>query len=191
MKNPGILNLMLIAAMAACSACGKSETAAPAPQEPAAPQRTITATVKADKVDLSYARKGTYFKLPNANGGELDLAAYSGKPVLMMFFTENCSYCRKAAPFIQSMHKTYSPKGLNTVGICLSDTADSPKAFAKDMGLTFPLAYKGEHTFITYKAQGVPFIYLLDKSHEIQKVWGGYDSYFDREIIENIEKSLK
>jgi len=189
MKNAGFLNLILIAAVAAGSACKKKEAAAPDEQK--ALQRTITATVKADKIDPGYTRKSTYFRLPNAAGGEIDLAAYAGKPVLVMFFTETCPYCREAAPFLEKLHRTYSPKGLNVIGICVQENADAPKAFASDLGLTFLFAYKGGYISRNYKAQGVPFIYLLDRNHEIYEMWGGYSPDFDSEIIENIEKVLK
>jgi hypothetical protein len=37
----------------------------------------------------------------------------------------------------------------------------------------------------------VPYIYLLDKSHEIYEVWEGYSSEYDAEIIKDVEKVLK
>ncbi|HAF95544.1 MAG TPA: hypothetical protein DCG50_05805, partial [Elusimicrobia bacterium] len=159
--------------------------------EQKAPETTITATVKADKIDPGYTRKSTYFKLPDLKGGEIDLADYAGKPVLLMFFTENCPYCRHAAPFIEKMHRTYSPKGLNVIGICVEENADAAKDFARGLGLTFQFAYKGGDLSIKYKAQGVPFIYLLNRNHVIYEMWGGYSPDFDPEIIENIEKVLK
>ena len=60
----------------------------------------------------------------------MDLAAYDGKPVMLMFFTETCPYCRKAAPFIKKLSDQYASKGLSALGICIEDTAAPAAGFA-------------------------------------------------------------
>ena len=97
MKN---FMLPLAASALLLAACGKKEQ--PAAQTEPQPAQAQPAQAQAAPA-AGYAKKETYFKLPNAAGGELDLAAYAGKPVLVMFFTETCPYCRKAAPFIQQV----------------------------------------------------------------------------------------
>ncbi len=139
----------------------------------------------------AYTRGETYFKLPDYKGGELDLASYSGKPVMLMFFTENCPYCRKAAPFIEQMNLKYASRGLRTIGICLENSASAAAGFVRDFSLTFPIAYKGQETARRYRAQGVPFIYLLTKKHVISNFWAGYDPQFDAPIRKGIEEIIK
>jgi peroxiredoxin len=138
----------------------------------------------------AYEQKDTYFKLPSAAGGEIDLASYAGKPVLVFFFTETCPYCRKAAPDMEKLYLKYGPFGLNFVGICLDDDADAPKNFAKDLGVTFPLAYGGLQVSRRYRTQGVPYIFLLDPSHKIYDVWEGYDESYLPQIQKTAEKLL-
>ncbi|MBI5743053.1 MAG: redoxin domain-containing protein [Elusimicrobia bacterium] len=133
----------------------------------------------------------TYFKLPlAAGGGDLDLAAYAGKPVMLMFFTETCPYCRKAGPAVEKLNKTFGPKGLNVMGICIQDDAQAALNFGKSLGITFPLAYNGRPVYKAYKAQGVPYIYLLDKTHKIYNVWEGYDESYDPEMVKAITALL-
>ena len=110
---------------------------------------------------------------------------------MVMFFTEHCPYCRKAAPFIEQMNREYAPKGLKTVGICLEETSSSAADFSKDFGLTFPVAYKGQQVARRYGTQGVPFIYLLTKDHVVHNVWAGYDKQFDGPIKKGIEEIIK
>ena len=74
----------LAAALICFAACGRKEQPAPQP----AGQITQTATI--EKPVPGYNKKSTYFKLPNAAGGEIDLASYAGKSVVVMFFTETC-----------------------------------------------------------------------------------------------------
>jgi peroxiredoxin len=132
----------------------------------------------------------TYFKLPAAAGGEIDLHAYAGKPVLVMFFTETCPYCRKAGPAMQQLYLKYAAKGMNFVGIDLDDNANAPKNFAKDLEITFPLAYNGIEVSRRYRTQGVPYIFMLDSGHKVYDVWEGYDESYLPAITKTIETLL-
>jgi len=178
-----ILSLAVLAL--ALGACGKKE-------QPAADQAGQSVTAQAPVTAApAYPRKETYFNLPLATGkGTLDLATYAGKPVLFMFFTETCPFCRKAAPAVEKLHRTYGPKGLNVMGICIQDEPEAALDFAKALDVTFPLAHKGRPVYKAYKAQGVPYIYLLDKDHKVYDVWEGYDPSYDPMMVKAIETLL-
>lgn len=168
--------------------------AVPAAEAPApAQERPSTAVSGRSEIlpEAEYQKRGTYFRLPLAAGkGDLDLAAYAGKPVLFMFFTETCPFCRKAAPAVENLHKTYGPKGLNVLGICIQEDPEAAVNFAKSLGVTFPLAYKGRPVYKAYKAQGVPYIYLLDREHKLYDVWEGYDHAYDAPMTKAVEALL-
>lgn len=183
--------ISLAAAALLLAACGKKEqpAALPAAQDSGTAQ-AAKAAAPGRAPAAPYAQKDTYFKLPGAAGGEIDLASYAGKPVLVMFFTETCPYCRKAAPFIQKMSDAYGAKGLGVVGICVQNSARPALDFASDFSLTFPLAYKGGEVSRNYRAQGVPYIYLLTAQHEIYDVWEGYDQRYDPSVIKAVETVL-
>ncbi len=138
-----------------------------------------------------YVKNENYFSLPSYSGKNIDLKDYAGKPILIMFFTENCPYCRKAAPYIEKMHQKYSPMGLAVIGISMKDSPESAKRFAADFNLTFPLAYKGSQIGKNYHVQGVPFIFLLDRNHNNYDTWMGYDPSYDADIDVTIERVLK
>ena len=183
MRIKSAVGITAIAAMAACFACKGKET----------PVQEITAVVKtetASAVKTPYSKKGTYFNLPAVTGGQIDLASYAGKPVLFMLFTETCPYCRRAAPALEKLHKTYGPKGLIVLGLCTEDEARAAKQFADDLGITFPLAYSARPVYQQYKAQGVPYIFLLNAAHEVVTVWPGYDNSFYREMEKTITTEL-
>lgn len=153
-------------------------------------EKTDTNTQQASQITTSYIKTDFYFKLPDYKGGEIDLENYKGKPVLVKFFTETCPHCRKAAPFIEEMHKKYSDKGLIVIGISVKDTKESAQLFAKENNLTFMMAYNGRKIARNYGISGVPFIYLLDKSHNLSKVWAGYDEQYNSNIDESIAKVI-
>jgi thiol-disulfide isomerase/thioredoxin len=138
----------------------------------------------------AYEKKDTYFKLPAAAGGVIDLASYAGKPVFVFFFTETCPYCRKAGPALERIYKAYGPKGLNLIGISLEDTPEGALNYARSLGVTFPLAYAGQEISAHYRVQGVPYIYALDSGHSIYDVWEGYDESYDPQIEKTIKSLL-
>lgn len=130
------------------------------------------------------------FRLPGAAGGEIDLAAYAGKPVMFMFFTENCPYCRTAGPALEEFHKAYGPKGLAVLGICIEREKEAALNFARDLGVTFPLAYDGREPYRAYRARGVPYIYLIDAKGGLYDVWEGYDESYLPSMKAATEKLL-
>ncbi|MCX5790981.1 MAG: TlpA disulfide reductase family protein [Elusimicrobia bacterium] len=189
MTTKTVFKLLLLAGVAAGFACREKEKeAAPAA---AANAQTVNAVVKIEKAKTAdYIKKDTYFQLPALNGGKIDLKNYADRPVLIMFFSETCPYCRQAAPFLETLHKTYKERGLAVLGICIENDPGTAGRFAKDLGLTFPLAYKGMQVLRQYKAQGVPYIYLLNAEHEAFALWPGYSPQFNNSIKRAVEKNL-
>lgn len=186
-----IIALVALAFALAFAYFGPLGIKVPSPEEfkSAAAARPADAAAGKPAKAAAYQKRETYFKLRNAAGGVIDLAAYAGKPVFVFFFTENCPYCRKAGPAMEKLYKDYGPKGLNLLGVSLEDSPEGALNFAKSLGVTFPLAYNGGETAYHYRAQGVPYIYALDGEHKIYDVWEGYDgSYYPQ--IEKTAKTL-
>lgn len=202
MRHTRIFILAALPALALMLGCKKTETtgatipaaaatveARPAGETGSGEKRPAVPPAKEAK--KAYEKKETWFSLPNIAGGRIDLADYGGKAVMVMFFTESCPYCRKAAPFMEKINKEYKAGGLNVLGISLNRTPAYPIEFGKRFNLTFPLAYEGGPVARQYNAQGVPFIFLLKKDHTVYNVWAGYDESFDEEIKSGITAALK
>ena len=200
LKKLNILTLVLfVCALAACDGenqktnqttiAAKTKTATPVKTKAPAPVKAKTATPV--KTKAPYQKKETYFSLPNRTGGKVDLASYANKPVMIFFFAEYCHYCKKAAPFIKKIHSAYSNKGITVLGISVDENKANADNFTRDYNLTFPIAYRGGALSAQYKTRGVPYIFMLDKKHEIMNVWAGYDKSYDDKIIETVNKAIK
>lgn len=180
------LTAILLSAAFLAAGCNK-------PQEPSqAMEKAAEASVEATPAVTAsgYVKGPTYFNLPEHKGGRLDLAAHAGKPVFVMFFTETCPYCRKAAPFVQSVNSEYGGKGLAVMAAAHEKEAAPAARFVKDFGITFPVAYDAAATARTYQTRGVPYLFLLDREHKVYNLWAGYDASFDKEIRAAIEEVL-
>ncbi len=175
---------ILLPAAFLAAACGN----APEPAQPL--EKVAETSVEASPVPAGYAKGPTYFNLPDHKGGRLDLAAYAGKPVMLMFFTETCPYCRKAAPFVQKLHQEYAGKGLAVMAAAQEREAAPAGRFVKDFGITFPIAYDAAPVARAYQTRGVPYLFLLDREHKVHNLWAGYDPSFDAEIRKSVDEVL-
>ena len=204
MQNKYILLVTLVLGFAAGFPAGyafKEVPPVPAPAEvvtAAGTSASVKAVVKAKKIvppaakakaQQKYQKKDTYFSVPAVNGGKIDLADYAGKPVMFMLFTETCPFCRKAGPALERLHKAYGDR-LAVLGLCIQDEPQAATNFAADLGITFPMGYGAREVFRQYRAQGVPFIFLLDSGHEVASVWPGYAPEFDGKMKAAIDKAL-
>lgn len=154
------------------------------------PVKITLPRLEAPQAVAAPARQVPSFRVPGAKGGEIDLSSYAGKPVLFMFFTEGCPYCRTAGPALEKLSKNYGPKGLSVLGVNLDDDKEAALNFARDLAITFPLAYNGRDAYRAYKARGVPYIYLIDGDRALVDVWEGYDESYDPMMKSAIEALL-
>jgi len=205
MKNLKKTNFLLLAAiMCVAIACSKESKESGKVEISKKETQASTAKDKTnkEKTDLSkktekvveakaiYQKKDTYFVLPNRNGGKIDLAAYEGKSVALIFFANYCPYCKKAAPFMKKLYDTYTDKGLIVLGISVDTNKETADTFAGEQNLDFPIAYDGAKISMQYKARGVPYIFVLNASHEVMDFWAGYDESYDVTMIETVAEAL-
>jgi peroxiredoxin len=85
--------------------------------------------------------------------------------VLAAFFKVSCPVCQFTFPFLQRLQERYGSDGVTILGIS-QDDAKATASFAKQYGITFPLALdeKGKNypASNAYGLAMVPTIYLID-----------------------------
>jgi thiol-disulfide isomerase/thioredoxin len=138
----------------------------------------------------AYVKKDTWFTLNTFDGKKVDLAEYQGKPVMIIFFASYCPWCKKTAPIMENFSKVYAQAGLNVLGIDVEPSTDTAASFAQDFNITFPVLADGSVVAASYRARGIPFIFLLDKSHDIARRWAGYPPDMGEEMSEAIADTL-
>ena len=80
---------------------------------------------------------------PTLEGGQLSLASYRGKVVVLNFWGSWCPPCRLEGPFLQYMSTQYVSKGVQFVGVDLRDDAASAKAFLQNINASYPNLFDG------------------------------------------------
>ena len=75
-------------------------------------------------------------------GGELALADFKGRPLLLNFWATWCPPCIRELPDLNRFHETLGPKGWQVVGIAV-DGPTPVREFLTRMPLSFPIALAG------------------------------------------------
>ena len=140
------------------------------------------------------------FTLTAMNDSIYTLSKLEGKVVLINFWATWCGPCRMEIPEFNEMHKSYHERGLEILGISVSDNKKQLKNFAKSFAVNYPLLYGGarEMNKIMKDYGGVyavPSSFLVGKNGNI--VWSypgailkNYDPQTFATLVYEIEKEL-
>jgi peroxiredoxin len=100
------------------------------------------------------------FRLPRLDGGELALADYRGKKVLLVFSDPGCGPCMALAPRLEQLYRT----GAVEVVLVSRGEPEANRAKVRELGLTFPVALQ-KHWEVSrqYALFATPVAYLIDE----------------------------
>ena len=150
---------------------------------------------------LGDINKAPDFTLTAMNDSVYTLSKLEGKVVLINFWATWCGPCRMEIPEFNEMHKSYHERGLEILGISVSDNKKQLKNFAKSFAVNYPLLYGGarEMNKIMKDYGGVSAVqssFLVGKNGNI--VWSypgailkNYDPQTFAALVYEIEKELK
>jgi cytochrome c biogenesis protein CcmG, thiol:disulfide interchange protein DsbE len=75
--------------------------------------------------------------------GEIRLADYRGKAVVLNFWASWCEPCKDEAPLLEEVWQRYRDEGLVVLGIDAQDFRSDAQRFVERYGLTYPMAFDG------------------------------------------------
>lgn len=140
-------------AVAWLAACGEGGTRAPVAGDPAPSFSAVT--LEGDSV------------------GRDDLL---GAPYMLNIWATWCAPCRQEMPELQELHDAYANQGFRVVGVSVDDRSsrDQIRAFADDLGITFPLYHDTSWQIMdAYFLPGLPGSFLVDANGTIVRKWTG------------------
>lgn len=124
-----------------------------------------TSRVGAKSSPVSGLRQATDFTLPDLAGRPHTLTEYLARgPVLLVFFTTWCPYCRKAIPALKQIHTDYGDGRLTVVAVNagLADSLENARRYALEHRLPYPVLYDADGSVSArYGVQGVPRMFLV------------------------------
>lgn len=134
------------------AACGPSSGGAEATAElPTIPPPEPAPTIA--PAPTAVPEPAPEFTLPTLDGGEIALSDYEGEWVILNFWATWCPPCVSEMPYLQ----TLSDRGLNVLGVNMTETADEVKQFTTQHGIDFPILMDPDvNTILDYQARQLP-----------------------------------
>jgi len=84
--------------------------------------------------------KATFdFVLKDANGQDVNLADFKGKPLVVNFWATWCGPCKIETPYLEQFSQKYKAQGLTILGIETESDAAAIRKFASEYKVTYPL----------------------------------------------------
>ena len=145
-------------------------TATPA-QPPATPVARAAPTPQV--VDRATGDAAPDFGLTLLDGTSLRLSDLQGKVVVLNFWGSWCPPCRKEMPAFQRIWEEYRDQGVVFLGVAVSDRETTARAFAKKVGVTYPLGLdKTGAITIAYRVLSFPTTFVIDSQGNEAKRFG-------------------
>lgn len=108
--------------------------------------------------------KAPDFVLKDLQGRKFRLSENTGKPVLLIFGTTWCPYCRDEIPRLKDIYANYGKRGLVILNINIQESKKKVSRFADSYKLPYRVLLDEKADVAeSYGVQGVPTMVLIDK----------------------------
>tara|TARA_B100001175_G_C19462682_1_gene617383 strand:+ start:860 stop:1408 length:549 start_codon:yes stop_codon:yes gene_type:complete len=128
------------------------------------------------------------------------LSDMKDKVVLINFWATWCGPCRMEIPDFNDLYNKYNSKGLNILGVSISDTKKQLDNFLKVYEIDYPVLYGKQDIMdkiiVDYGGvYSIPTTFLIGKNNRIKRIYPGailkeYDPNMYSDLVFNIELLL-
>jgi peroxiredoxin len=119
-----------------------------------------------DLTKTTIQEKAPDFVLTDLQGQQFRLSDHRGKrPVLIIFSTTWCTFCKAEIPRFKSLHATYAKRGLEIINIDIQESKEKVSKFTTQNQLPYRVLLDRDGTVSgVYEVRGVPTMVLVDKN---------------------------
>lgn len=128
-------------------------------------ERKVSAAVSGSPRSLSelglpVGRRAPDFEAESLQGERVSLAQMAGRPVLLVFASETCPYCRAMFPELKAFHEAYPE-----LPVVMFLKGEPPEVLK---GTDMVIVPWNEGVVRAYRVVGVPWFYLIDAEGVVQ-----------------------
>ena len=127
----------------------------------------------AQLVPTAERESAAHLAVPALEGaGTLAVGVPGPRPTVVNMWASWCGPCRKEMPDVQRFAASHP--GVRVVGVAVNDSVDDARAFAREVGVTFPLGFdRGDAVADAYAVSGLPTTVVLDREGRLAATWPG------------------
>jgi len=130
--------------------------------------------------------KAYNFTLQDLDGNSVSLADYEGSPVILVFGTTWCPYCKQEIPLLNALNNKYKAQGLKIISVDIKEPESKVRDFSLENGVSYTVVLDADSAVASdYKVYGIPLNLIIDKNGIIQ-----YRGHIDQAKFENIINGL-
>lgn len=127
-------------------------------------------------------------ELPALDGKRHRLDDYSGRVVVINFWSSWCSPCRREMPALEQVWQRLRPAGVVLLGVAIQDDPTVVKRFLEESGVTFPVLMDTDGTVSQqWPFSGIPATFVLDRQGRIVYRAMGLRKWDSDELIDRLE----
>ena len=128
------------------------------------------------------------FTLANLKGGELSLADFKGKVVLLNFWATWCGPCREEVPDFVKLIERYGDQGFVIMGISMDDGPEPVHDFYEEFKMNYPVVMGNAQVAQLYGGIfGIPISFLIGRDG---RIYSRHMGVVSRSVIEDEIKEL-
>ena len=132
------------------------------------------------------------FTVTTMDNQTLTKADFSGKVLVIDFWSSWCVPCKSEGPILAEVYDTWKDRGVEFLGVSIWDSEDAVKQFILENGIKYPNAIdkSGEIT-VDFGVRGIPEKFIISPKGEIiKKVIGpnsknSLEKILDEVVLEN------
>jgi len=129
--------------------------------------------------------------LQRADGTIVQLAAYTGKVLLIDFWASWCPPCKTSFPALDILYRDYQSRGLEVLAVNLDERRRDAETFLRDHRHQMTVLFdpKGASP-LAFGVTGMPSSFLIDKAGNIRFTHMGYTGNVDAKYRQEIAQLL-
>ena len=99
----------------------------------------------------------------------LDLDSFKGKVVYLDFWASWCAPCRHSFPWMDSIQRAYSDRGLVVVGVNLDQEHELAERFLREMSPHFRIVFDPQGALAeSFNVSGLPASVVIDRHGKVR-----------------------